>query len=417
MILDEKRQKRLLVAGWLCYTLTYLAKLNYSAIKVEIIKDLGISNSTAGMVSTLFFIAYGIGQFTNGMFTKHYNHRYAVTGAFLASALCNVLMFVSGDIKYMKFIWAANAISLSVVWSSLLLVFGKYMSEDYIKKALLVLGTTTTIGTAANYGSCSLVAAFGSWKTVFIIGATVMVIAAAVWFVTLSDVEKHASKPAVTLSDKKQGSGEARLKAPRTVIAGIVIMLFAVMLSNFVRDGLNEWTPNILYDRYKLPATLSIILTLLLPLLSTFGNFGIVAAEKKTKNLVYLCSVCFAASTAALTVIVLCLNLDSWIITLVLFCVVQCMGSAVAGIVTSHAPLLYRETVNSGFLAGVSEGFCYIGSAASTFGLGYIADKGGWDSVFYILLGVLVIGLAATGGYSIVERSIKQRRIRAGYEP
>ena len=50
-----------------------------------------------------------------------------------------------------------------------------------------------------------------------------------------------------------------------------------------------------------------------------------------------------------------------------------------------------KGKVNSGLIAGVLNGFCYVGSTLSTYGLGAIADTaGGWTAVFYTLFFVCV---------------------------
>jgi len=62
--------------------------------------------------------------------------------------------------------------------------------------------------------------------------------------------------------------------------------------------------------------------------------------------------------------------------------------AGVNNIVTSMVPLHLKSTGNSGLLAGVLNGFCYLGSTASAYGLGAIADNFRWTTVFYVLLGV-----------------------------
>ena len=47
--------------------------------------------------------------------------------------------------------------------------------------------------------------------------------------------------------------------------------------------------------------------------------------------------------------------------------------------------MLYAKE-NSGTVAGVLDGFCYVGSAITAFGMGSVADKYSWNTVFYILL-------------------------------
>ncbi|MBQ9782328.1 MAG: MFS transporter, partial [Clostridia bacterium] len=68
----------LIALCWLVYTCSYLGKLGYNANITQIESVFNVSHSTAGIVSTFFFFAYGIGQVVNGIFCKKYNLKIMV---------------------------------------------------------------------------------------------------------------------------------------------------------------------------------------------------------------------------------------------------------------------------------------------------------------------------------------------------
>ena len=45
-----------------------------------------------------------------------------------------------------------------------------------------------------------------------------------------------------------------------------------------------------------------------------------------------------------------------------------------------------RTQINSGLLAGILNGCCYVGSTISGYGLGAVASNFGWNSVFVLLV-------------------------------
>ena len=53
-------------------------------------------------------------------------------------------------------------------------------------------------------------------------------------------------------------------------------------------------------------------------------------------------------------------------------------------------------------------GFCYVGSTISAYGLGVVADNFGWTAVFWVLFGFCAIAVAAWGIYAVVARLIKR---------
>lgn len=71
--------------------------------------------------------------------------------------------------------------------------------------------------------------------------------------------------------------------------------------------------------------------------------------------------------------------------------IVYFLISSLHSLITSVFPMFMREYINSGKCAGVLDGFCYLGSAVSSYGLGFVADCYGWNVVFWCLLGVCAV--------------------------
>ena len=51
---------------WLVYTCSYIGKLNYAANITQMESFYAISHAEAGLVSTCFFFAYGLGAIADG---------------------------------------------------------------------------------------------------------------------------------------------------------------------------------------------------------------------------------------------------------------------------------------------------------------------------------------------------------------
>ncbi len=392
LTLSDSKQHKLIYIVTIMYTSVYLAKLNYGALTVEIIKEMGCTKSAAGMVGSFFFFAYGIGQVVNGFLAKRMNEKLFMTAALFGSALCNVAMCFAPNIDVMKYIWLANGIVMSPLWCNVVKVQGKYISDKNMPKSLMMTGLTTPIGTALNYGACALVATFFNWRVSFWIAAALMAFMAILWYFTLNDIERCAGPVVKTTPDVKSDEKTATPKQKLTgaLLVGLVIMFTAGTFTQFTREGLNAWVPSILYEVYDMPSTLSIALTLLLPLLGSFSNFILVALEKRCKDFLILSILFVGVASLAMAVLVACYNLNSVVITLACFVLVTLCCAAIANITTNHIPLYYRDRFDTGSMAGIGQGMCYIGSTLSTYTLGYVADKGGWFNVFLVLGAVII---------------------------
>ena len=135
-----------------------------------------------------------------------------------------------------------------------------------------------------------------------------------------------------------------------------------------------------------MPSSLSIIITLILPVLSVFGTSLVNFLHKKQKNENVLNGIFYFGAVILTTLIILTVNLKSAPLTLVLFAGIACLMAAVNNVITSVVPLYSRDKIDSGLSAGLLNTFCYVGSTMSTTLLGRIADTKGWNNVFICIL-------------------------------
>ena len=85
--------------------------------------------------------------------------------------------------------------------------------------------------------------------------------------------------------------------------------------------------------------------------------------------------------------------------------------SGVNNVVTSMMPLYWKDKVNSGMVAGIFNGCCYLGSMVSSYGLGLIADLYDWNFVFWLLFFVCAIAIVI-GVVEFIIRAIKEKQRR-----
>ena len=91
------------------------------------------------------------------------------------------------------------------------------------------------------------------------------------------------------------------------------------------------------------------------------------------------------------------LSLVYWPWGLAMFALVSCVIAAVNNIITAAIPVRLRTVGRSGFFAGILNTFCYAGSTLTSFLLGALAERSGWNAVILLLmcalLGLSVVAL------------------------
>ena len=187
----------------------------------------------------------------------------------------------------------------------------------------------------------------------------------------------------------------------------IVMLCIYGVATNLIKDGLTTWVPSILKEQYDLDSSFSIILTLALPMVAIFGNIFAVKLHKKIPDYVLHVVVLFLCSGAIIGGVIAGLSLNQFWLTLVGFSIVCLLVSSANSLITSIFPLFMKGKVNSGLTAGLLNGFCYLGSTLSSYGLGAIADAAGWIAVFWVLLSVCIMVCAGAFVYLLIKRRWK----------
>lgn len=393
----------LIMLCWLVYSCSYIGKLSFNANIIQIEGAYGVSHDLAGMISTFFFFAYGAGQIVNGFFCKKYNIKYVIFASLIVSSLMNVLVVVSPSFDLLKYFWLINGIAMSFLWTALIRLLSEVLPKKELRRAIVIMGTTVATGTFIVYGLSALFAAFDLFRLTFFIAAAVMALVALVWLFSYTPLVKSLLKDKEHEVDEEEKlvSPLNREEKRSPILPLIIILAFFAIANNFVKDGLTAWTPNILKELYNTPSWLSILLTLLLPAMAIGGAVVAVNVHKRIKDFVLTLLILFSSAALLFAVVNFLvggtLSTITLIITIAVFSIVSCLMAGVNNVITSMVPLYENDRINSGKLAGILNGFCYLGSTVSTYGLGYIATKNGWHAVFSTLLivcsAVIVIGI------------------------
>lgn len=405
----------LIILAWLVYSFSYLGKVNYSANITQIIDFYGVSKSQAGTVPTFFFFAYGIGQVFNGIFCKKYNIKWMVFLSLTVSAVINFIVAVSTDFAAIKWLWMINGFVLSILWPTLIRLLSETLPQKILGTSSVIMGTTVAIGTLIIYGLSSVYAFFDRFKLSFYTAAFAVIIVAIIWLLLYNKAVDFAKSEddGVQAKEKSDATPEVTQKSIQNRLLFIVIgiLCFYAVGVNLIKDGLTTWVPSILKDEFSMSDSLSILLTLLLPILAVFGNAFALKMHKKMPDYVNHCAVDFAIIAVLIGGIIASILSEIAVAMLVGLVVVNFLASSLNSLLTSVFPLFMRGKINSGLFAGIINGFCYLGSTISAYGLGVIADNFGWTAVFWTLIGFCLIVVAVWIVYSLIKKFSQNKNV------
>ncbi len=389
----------LIFISWLIYAVSYLGKVNYSANIAQIVDAYGISKTEAGMAPSFLFFSYGAGQVVNGLLCKKYNIRWMIFAGLFTSAVVNFAVALSLTPEHfwiVKWLWMINGIALSILWPTVIRLLSETLPHSALGKSSLVMGTTVATGTLVIYCLSAIFALFNSFKLAFFVAAIVQSVVSVLWAIlykrAVKSAKKEFSQEAKAQAQEDDGQNASSDKAEKKILmVTIGILCIYAIIVNLTKDGLTTWVPSILGETFGLSSSLSILLTLMLTFVAMFGNVGAWKMHKRIPDYVTHCFIVFSILCAFIAAIIASMSSNMIIFTLAGLIGVTFLTSSLNSLITSLFPVCMRGKVNSGMFAGVLNGFCYLGSTISSYGLGYVADNfGGWTSVFWLLIGLCV---------------------------
>lgn len=409
----KRKQQILIVIACLVYSFAYTGRYSYNANIAPIMAFYNVTRAEAGLTGTFFFFAYGAGQLIHAIFCRFYPRKYIIPGVLGVSAILNIAVFCGVPFGAIKYLWLLNGICQSVLWPTLVLVLSDTMDSVMMKRAVFAMSLTVVIGTVISYGGSAIFNLFDLFRGAFLLGAVLMVAIGIAWLVgydvlTLENAglaEAHAASSEATTA----GGGSRKRAANGALIGLFAVCGLFMAVDNFVKDGLNTWTPVILKERFGVGDSLSIVLTVALPFCGVFGAMLALRMNRKIRDfralsgsLLLLLSVCICG-------ILLSMKLESMVLTVAFLGVVSCFAHGINSIMTSIMPFAMRDKVNPGFLAGLMNSAGYVGSTASAYGLGVIADRTDWNTVMYILL-FASVGVTLLAWGTVLLGHLRKRR-------
>jgi len=394
----QKRSTVLLIICWLVYTLSYIGKISYNTNIIQIESFYGVTHSQAGLVSTCFFFSYGIGQFVNGFLCKKYNLKYLIFFVLIISSICNLMVSVVSNFSLLKYIWFLNGCALSTLWPSLIRFLSENTNEKGIKKVAIIMGTSFTVGTILCFALSSLFVAIGNFKIIFYLAGIIDPLLAVLWLYFYNKL--LTNKESIQDTNIEVVKVE-KVKMGTFLFVTIVVFSFFAVIANLLRDGLTTWVPIVLKHYFGVSDSISILLSLVLPIVSAFGVFLATFSSKKSNNYVPLFLILFLITSISVLFMAL-FNSSGIVFLLINLAIVSFLMSGVCDILTSFVPLEWKKKINAGFVAGLLNGFCYVGSTISAYCLGLVADSYSWDAVFILLSLLSFVCVVCSAVYCVV---------------
>ncbi len=381
MIKSYKKQYLFIILCFFAYLTVYAARYSYTANYNPIIGEYGVDRSSVGLVSSFFFFSYAVCLIINGLFCRHYPKRYVVPAAMLVSSLCTVSLFLGVPFRFFKWIWMLNGVAQSFMWPTLIQALGECIEDKNVAKSTLAMSSTASLGILITTGLSAVFTAIHRYKLIFLICAIMMAVVAIVWLIGFAFLyEKRKDK-----IEERPSPEKSKPKMNKAIILPLVCLSVFAVITNLIYDGLRPWTPVLIKEIYNFSDSKSVVLTMLLPIVTFSCLFLNHLIFKRVKDLILMTGIWFAIVATLIALTIPLLSTDSWWGVTALLALSVAFVGCINNIITSMAPMHFRDSVAPGILVGLLDGFCYVGSTISTYSLGLLRDNASWQTVLMVL--------------------------------
>ena len=395
IIEDPKYIRRLF---WLCsigYIAALLGRLNYNAAMAEMISTGYITMTQAGLVLTVYFSAYAVGQPVSGILSDRFPARLMLTAGFALSVSANILLALTPPANMVVWIWLLNGFAQSMLWPAVVRLLSGYLSHMQSVRAMVNISPAVAVGTLLAYTLTAGIIAFFPWQTAFWLGAFVMSIVGISCFFGIRSVERHletCGRIKNKNADKKGGGKKASFLS-LFLCAGLPIATVAVIMMGMLRDGITTWAPALLSAQFALDTSWAVLITAVVPLLGIAGVYMCHLINKRwLNNEISTSAVFFGVAAFALGLMVI--GSGGFVFAAALVIATGVMHG-VNTMLISLVPLYFTDEGRASSMSGFLNAFTYVGSGISGVGVGVLVTSRGWPAVILIWMVVAFVGLLA----------------------
>ena len=378
---------------WLTYVSCYLCRVNMSSALYKLEQSLSVSAESLGMLGSLFFVVYAVGQLVNGFIGDRVSPYLFIPLSILGTASLNLVISLSRSFWVLLVCWGLNGYFQSMLWGPLMRVLSGRFSKEENANVALGMSTSIVTGFILSWSVLGGLLADSPWQRYFLypgLSAAVMLL---VWIVLGAGRYRSGTLllPGGGGTGGRQGLGLRELlrlvsRNHLWVTAGICVCL------GLIKESVNLWAPVILTQALHIEIKSSFLFIVIIPLANVGGLLLARRLIRRHSGCVYRAVICFFGTAAASSLLLAWVHLTAGerlpLLEVLLIAAISAAMNGVNSILLSFIPLSFASENAVSTLVGLFDFSSYLGAALSSFVLGMLLTGGSWLPITFIWLGV-----------------------------
>lgn len=402
--LERKDAKKLTLLCSAAYFVSYLTRVNFAAVIAAIIQAGDIDKTSAGLVTTLGFITYGVGQLISGWLGDRINPKRLMVIGFATTIMMNMLIPFCPSGAWMCVVWTFNGFAQSFMWPPLVKIMSSAMDSDDYNKGCVIVSWGSTFATILIYLLSPVIIRIAGWRTVFFVYSALAVVISAFWYVRITSIEKKCSI-VYPMHQKVKNGGKMSIKIS---VPLLVIVMTTIMLQGSLRDGVTTWVPTFVSELFNLGSEISILSSVIIPLFSLASLQLTGFIYNKLGKKPFKSSALFFVCAVAAAVLLVIFKDTAVILTVIMSAFIVACMHGINLILVCFLPAALADDGNVSTLSGLLNFMTYVGSAASTYGFALLSESFGWNGTIVSWLVITVLGTSAC---VVLNKSTKKLKL------
>jgi len=242
-------QRRTLVAAALGWMLDSFDAMLYALVLTHIMRDLGMSKATSGLLYTLTLLASGIGGILFGFIADRIGRKRALMLSILTYSICSFASGLSTSVLMLAVFRFILGLGMGGEWNTGATLVAETWPTEWRAKAISIVQSSWAIGYAVAAVVAGIVLHYADWRMVFFVGVLPALVT--LW-IQNKVPESEMWKEHHRLAQDSERVAEAQLKYEHDSFARIfrpplVKHTFALLFANFFGMfgwwGLFTWIP------------------------------------------------------------------------------------------------------------------------------------------------------------------------------
>ncbi len=395
--LTARGQIRLLTfMGVFIYFASYLTRINYTTILQEFIDAEDVPRQSASLIATVALVTYGVGQLLSGLLGDHISPvRLIAVGMGVTVSMNLLLPFAAPHIGSMIVIWGVNGLAQAFLWPPLVKIFACALTHDAYDRAITRISIGSAGGTLATYLFAPLLIRLSGWRLVFYTSVVIGLVGLIVWCAVLPRLLRGISFHTVRRGRAAPVNESPQERRLSTCLMHLLpVMIATIAVQGMLRDGISTWTPTLLTDTFHMENTVSILVSVVLPIAHVGCNLIVPAVLRRVQNDAFRGVCVYYIGTVVSLLLLALFGTSGVVVSLACLMGVSGMAHSLNVVQTCILPRCFHATGRDSFFAGLLNASTYIGSALSTYLFALISDRFGWAVTRWSWVAVAAAGLA-----------------------